>query len=546
MTPGIRRAIAALNLICCLLVVAAAQNTPEDPLLKALQEELQRSKQGLKLDGVQPPYFIQYNVSDTDTYVADSAFGALRSEQRAGARMVRVVVRVGDYRQDSFFGQGEGVVDIIVRENNVAALRQQLWWATDQAYKKAAEALSAKQAVLKQYEVQQAPDDFSRQDPVTQIDPLRELDLTRRDWPAVLNSISGLYRQDPETQSFDAWARFVRVNEYIVNTEGTTTRTGYTTYSLRMHGSTQAADGMRLGASQAYVEGQVTDLPTDDKLRSDAVELLATLKALRSAPLVDDEYRGPVLLSQRAAWPAIHNLVAENLLGRRPRPGVPARTTGAFANSLKSPVLPESISLLDDPNQEQFGGRHMLGHYVVDGEGVRPSPVHLVEKGVLTNYLMGRHPIRDFPASNGHGRGSVSSAPGPAIGNLIMSSTSTMSPGDLKKKLLEMCRARGLPYGYYVAAMGQRLAPTLLYKVRVADGHEEVVRGAEFAEFDTRSMRTGIVGVGNDFRVDNVPEPAPYSMVTPSILIDELVVKRTSATKEKLPSYPAPAPSTAK
>jgi TldD protein len=119
-----------------------------DALLEALLSELDRSKAQLKMDQVQPPYYIEYRVNDVDEYAAEAAFGALREQQRIHVRILRVVVRVGDYKQDSYFGQGMGETSILPLDDDPIALRHQIWLATDTAYKAAGEALTEKQAAL--------------------------------------------------------------------------------------------------------------------------------------------------------------------------------------------------------------------------------------------------------------------------------------------------------------------------------------------------------------------------------------------------------------
>jgi predicted Zn-dependent protease len=204
-------------------------------------------------------------------------------------------------------------------------------------------------------------------------------------------------------------------------------------------------------------------------------------------------------------------------------------------------VLPEFLTLVDDPTLAVLDGTALLGHYDVDDEGVRVQPVPLVENGILVNYLMGRQPIRDFPSSNGHGRASLPlSWPAPALGNLVVRSSNALTPGELKKKLIAICKDRGLEYGYYAKTMGAASAPRLLYRVWVQDGREELVRGALFGDLDQRSMRSNIVAAGNDSYVDNEVQPVPHSVVAPSILFDDLEVKRQTSNKDKLPEYPAP------
>ena len=87
---------------------AAREAAKGDPLLEALLTELDRSKSELKMDQVKPPYYIEYRVNDVDDFSAEAAFGALRESERSHLRFLRVVVRIGDYKQDSFYGQGMG------------------------------------------------------------------------------------------------------------------------------------------------------------------------------------------------------------------------------------------------------------------------------------------------------------------------------------------------------------------------------------------------------------------------------------------------------
>jgi len=234
------------------------------------------------------------------------------------------------------------------------------------------------------------------------------------------------------------------------------------------------------------------------------------------------------------------DLVVPNILGRRPQPGRPARTVGLYASSWKARVLPSFMSVLDDPTAETFAGHGLGGAYKVDDEGVAAAPITVVDKGTLVNYLIGRVPIRDFSASNGHGRASGNGSTAPAPGNLFFKSAKTNTREELKKQLLDECRDRGLKYGYFVDTLGPRLSPRMLYRVWTDDGREELVRGAIFNELDVRALRSDLVAAGDDPLVSNRPGLPFMTIVSPSVLFDELEVKRADNTREKLPDYPAP------
>ncbi len=415
-----------------------------DGLLEALLTELERSQTQLKMNQVQAPYYIEYRVNEVEDLGIEAAFGALRENQHIHVRVLRVVVRVGDYKQDSYFARGQGETSILPLDNDPIALRRQLWLATDQAYKAAGQALAEKQAGLKQFSVDPNPvDDFAKARPVVAVEPTVSLRVDEAGWKKTLQDATSLYKQYPDVQSVTASARFTANNEYLVNSEGTVTRSGKTTYTVQLNSSAQAADGMRLSRSPAYMVARPEELPTHDALISDTKKMLETVVALRQAPIAEEEYRGPVLFAADAADDIVASLIGQNVLGHKPQLGKPNRTTGAFATSYKTRVLPNFLSIVDDPTLNVFQGKSLVGSYGLDSEGVKAQAVNVIENGTLTNYLVGRQPIRDFPASNGHGRAAPGSFPGPSLGVLLVKSSEAQGAEDLKKKVIQMVTDQG-------------------------------------------------------------------------------------------------------
>jgi TldD protein len=521
-------------------MVAAHAAASGDVLLESLLTELDRSKAQLKMDQVQAPYYIEYRVSDLEEYGAEAAFGSLRENQHAHVRILRVVVRIGDYKRDSYFAQGIGGTNILPLDNDPLALRHQIWLSTDEAYKAAGEAYAEKLAALKQFSADPTPvDDFAKAPVLTALGPTVKLQSDDATWKKTLEDITGVYRQYPEVQFVSASTRFSAANEYFVNSEGTVTREGRNTYTVALNGSTQAEDGMRLGRSPFWTVGKAEELPSREMLMSESKKMLESLKALRTAPIVEEEYRGPVLFAPDAADDIVASLIGGNILGHKPQLGKPNRTMGSFASSYKARVLPIFVSVIDDPTLKEFQGKSLVGSYEVDSEGVKAQSVTAIDGGTLTNYLVGRQPIRDFPSSNGHGRAAPGSFPGPSLGTMIVKGSEAQSPEALKKKIQQMAKDQDRPYAYRVETMGG-MAPRLLYRVYAKDGHEELVRGAIFSELDVRALRSDLVGLGNDPLVSNRSGGVPQTIIAPSLLFDELEVKRADTSKDKLPEYPAP------
>ncbi len=542
--------LALLLLACSTFTLANDNSAPAnssistndhgDPVLKAMLAELRRSQEKLQLGQLQRPYYIDYQVTEIQDYTVDATLGAPRTDQRNIERLVRVVVRIGDYKQDSYFGEGQGAVEVMPMENDEMALRRQLWLATDKAYKSALGGLTEKQAALKNVETENDLADFSQEKPAQSVHDLAKLDVDLDQWKKMLRTTSDMFRSDSSLETSTAFLTFRVLNRYFVNTEGTVTRNGKSIYTYIFSGSDQADDGMDVERSHGWVVVKPDELPKPDEIEKEARQLINTFSALKKAPLVEDDYRGPVLFGADAATSMFERLIVPNILGIRPDLGNPARTNGEFASYYKSRVLPEMFTVVDDPKAKEIDKQTLAGSYDVDDEGVEAQKITVIDKGILTNYLLNREPIRDFPHSNGHGRSPLVGAPRPQISNLIFKVSDGMPFEDLKKKLIQMCKDQGRPYGYYVETTGPQLAPRLLWRVYVNDGHMELVRGAVFKQLDTRALRSDIVAAGNDTYVYNRAEPLPSSIVAPSLLFGELEIQRANRTREKLPQYPAP------
>src|SRR5713226_3584831 len=104
-------------------MVAAHAAAKGDGLLEALLTELDRSKAQLKMDPVQAPWGVGGRVNGVEDLAAGAAVGALRENQQVHVRVLRVVVRIGDYKQDSYFGRGQGDSSVLPLDNDPIALR---------------------------------------------------------------------------------------------------------------------------------------------------------------------------------------------------------------------------------------------------------------------------------------------------------------------------------------------------------------------------------------------------------------------------------------
>lgn len=573
-----------------------------DHTLQAMKDEMARSKSRLELkipgmEHPQNPYYIEYRLLDLDVREVVAEFGALLSSTHARNRFMDVSARVGDYKLDSSnFISDDGFRGFIGPTGSVGidrdydSLRQDLWIATDQAFKEAVETYSRKQAYLSSLARQSDIDDFAKAEPLQLIEPLAAPDWSNRNWEQEARESSAALRAFSQIYESRVTYYLVYATEYLLTSEGTQIRTNRSFAAIESGMNTLADDGMQINHLYSSYAPKPADLPSVDAVRK-ALNVTGTeLMTMRAAPTAQD-YTGPVLFEARAAAPLLAQVLTPAISGARPAvsftPVMEQLLTGLGGKSdwvgrMGARVLPASVSLVDDPGAKESHGTPLLGGYSVDEEGVRAQKVTIVDSGNVKQLLMSRRPGPDSDQSNGHGRSAFFDVK-PTMSNLFFKSTETQSPADLKKKFVNACRSEKLPYCIVVREMdnpaisllhqedfsellasfgggagtGDRL-PLIVYKIYPEDGREELIRGARIIGLNTRMLRN-LGGIGNDDFVYNYMQSQqsgfagtalgafgsaqaglPASLVAPSLLFDELEVRGARGEPKRLPLLPAP------
>ena len=597
-------AVTAFAATLSFCVVSRAQSTGDnDHTLQAMRDEMARSKTRLELQipgasAPQRPYYVEYRLLDLDVREVVGEFGALTSSEHRRNRFMDVEARVGDYHLDSSnFVSEDGFRGFIGPTGSVGidrdydSLRQDLWIATDQAFKAAVDTYSKKQAYLSSLARQSDIDDFAKATPIQLIDPILAPDWSNRNWEQEARETSAALRAFPQIYESRVTYYLVFATEYLVTSEGTEMRTNRSYASIEAGMYTLADDGMQVNHMYATYARTPAELPSTDAVRKSLNVTGSELMAMRVAQPAQD-YTGPVLFEARAAAPLLAEVLTPAINGARPplsfTPVMEQLLTGLGGKSdwvgrLGARVLPASVSLVDDPTAKEFHGTPLFGGFAVDDEGVRAQKVDIVDDGIVKELLMSRRPGPDSEKSNGHGRAALLNDGRPTMSNLFFNSTETESPADLKKKFLDECRQEKLSYCLVVREMdnpsisllrqddfsellasfgggagtGDRL-PLVVYKIYPDDGREEMIRGARIIGLTTRMLRN-LGGVGNDDYVFNYMQSQeagfagtalgafgsarnglPASVVAPSLLFDDLEVRGARGEPKRLPLLSAP------
>jgi TldD protein len=537
-----------------------AQQT-QPAVLTAMQDELDRSLPTLsKADP--SDYFISYTVTDRQDSDVSGSNGALLSSTEDRGRWLEVQTRVGSYQLDSTHKLADrppswtSPGSPAVLDDDIPVLRREIWRETDRQYRAASQALikvQTSQEVQVQTAEGAAPD-FSREEPHTYIGPRVEIRVDRKPWEERVRRYTAAFSKSPAVLNSIATFTALATNQYQVNTEGTKLAFGQVHYRLELFVQSKAPDGMDIQRYANFDWLDPKDAPNDKTVLDKIQVLIHETEALDKAPLVDP-YAGPALLTGRAAAVYFHEVFGHRAEGFRQKDINEGQT---FTSKIGEQIFPDFISIKDDPTEASFGGQMLLGYYPYDDEGVPAQNVPLVDRGVLKTFLMSRSPLINIPHSNGHGRRQLGFVPVARQGNLIVSSTNTMTDAQLRQKLVELIKQQGKPFGLLIDDIAGgftftgrgnpqafQVQPLVVYKV-FADGRpDELVRGVDIVGTPLVSL-TKIVATGDTPDIFNgycgaESGSVPVSAVAPAMLISEMEVQKKLTSTDKPPLLPPPA-----
>jgi len=549
---------------------AKPKTAPPAPsvLIQAMEAELKRAMTSLGTataaaasspDKATPkPYFLSYAVSDATNIDISAQYGAVTSSNGSHRRTADVQVRLGSPAQDNTHGDHRTsalTTMALPLTDDRAALARSLWFATDRGYARALDGyLKVKTEQQVRAKEEDASADFSSERPAQDLlPPSPPLVVDRAAWEQRLREISALFQQYPDIFYDTVGLQAATETDYFVSSEGARVAAPSHVARLVIVARTRAADGMDLFRIETFESDATGNLPDQKTLLAKTIAMAKNLQELRNAPITEP-YDGPAILSGRAAAVFFHEVLGHRLEGQRQRGDEEGQT---FTKLLGKPILPSFLSVSDDPTLERFDGKPLSGHYSFDDEGQPARRVDLIRNGVLETFLMSRQPIASFSNSNGHGRAETGHMPTGRQGNLIVTSSKTVSDAELRAMLIAEAKKQNKPYGLYFEDISSGFAvttrsspqafqviPLVVYRVFTDGRPDELVRGVSIvgtpqaalnrivATDDKEDIFNGICGAESG--------SIPVSAVAPAMLVSEIETQRQKQGTARPPIIPPP------
>ena len=547
------------TLLAAAATLAAHPARGATPVLDAMKQELQRSVDTLSKQPT-PLYYLSYEITGNRRYSVRASFGNITGSSEGERAVVDVDLRVGSPELDNTHSiRGDRLANFprfAYRQaplEDPEALRSILWRRTDQQYKAAVERLAKVKAnVQVKVEEEDQAGDFSAESAQKWLEEPLPLDFDQALWEAKLRRYTAPFSGPGYIYSANATLSANVETRWYVNSEGSEIRTSQSYYRLMIMAYTKAEDGMELPRYESFFSFTAEGLPDDSRVLETVGEMIADLKALREAPLVDP-YTGPAILSGRASGVFFHEILGHRVEGHRQKREEEGQT---FKKMVNQKVLPETFSVIFDPTVRRRGDMDLVGAYRYDNEGVRARRVPVIEKGVLKTFLLSRAPIEGFSRSNGHGRKQAGLPAVARQSNLFVEVDRHHSRQELKAMLIDQLKREDKPFGLYLKDVqggftftGRNIPnmfnvlPVMVYRI-YADGREELVRGVDLIGTPLTAF-SKIAAADDQFESFNgicgaESGGVPVSAVSPGVLVSQIEVQKKEKSPERLPILPPP------
>jgi TldD protein len=344
-----------------------------------------------------------------------------------------------------------------------------------------------------------------------------------------------------------------QTRQHYASTEGSHIVAPAAMIHISIQADTLASDGMELMRVETFQAESLKHLPAETEIASRVEKMATDLKALRDAPAAEP-FDGPALLSGRASAVFFHEVLGHRLEGHRQRGEQEGQT---FTKKVNQPVLPDFLSVTDDPTLHNLNGMDLSGWYEYDDEGMPATKVEVIKDGILKSFLMSRMPIKNFSNSNGHGRSQPGLMATGRQGNLIVTSSHTVKDSELKQKLIDEVKKQGKPYGLYFEdiqggfTLTQRsmpqsfqVLPVMVWRV-YADGRpDQLVRGVDIVGTPLAALNRILV-TGDKTAIFNgvcgaESGQVPVSAAAPAMLFSEIEVQKRAHALNRPPLLPSP------
>ena len=525
---------------------AMTSASEDDIIFAAMNDEMKRNLHQLALPDLEKPYYISYILNRHRHFqVTASLGGLLNSTDQPWQTSGSVQLSVGNYEHNNDVRYVNQIMPAAMpTEVDYYNIRRGFWMASDMIYRYALKDLAQKENILKSNPL---PETFAALPDMQQLPATTHLQEREKPYEYDIRSIealatrlSAIFKEYKDIFNSSVNINGIDMNIYRLTSEDVILKTPMSIANINISAAVRTDDGTTLFDSYALSKEIPGEFPTIEELEQQVHDFAERLLALKSAPLIEEYYKGPVLYENGA----VSSIFSRNLLP--PGTLIAQRTLqpkpGMLEDLFGRKIIDERLTIKNRTDLTEYNGTELWGHYTVDADGITPEKeMILVENGVLKKLLNSRYPTYKAPESTGSTRFILSSAQPTSVssfGTMQIAVEKGTQPEKMKKTLQKAAKAAGLKYAYIIRRMAGGASE--IYRINVKDGTEIQVRA--HLSVPTLAQLEKLEAISSGEYINNLSvNGCQVSLICPqSIIINDVEFTRPTPKIKKAPAIPAP------
>ena len=530
-------------------ILAAPDNSlsPTSDLKEVMKKEVSRAADELNIRGAMQPLLVSSIANTSRTaHIVGELGGISMNYLSPWTTTIGSEVTVGDIKQsskvetDRYFSQ----VAFVGKEGNANAVRRAVWNTTDNSYKDALNIYAQKQNYLSQHplplEYANTNDLILPSASAAQGNGNADFqDIDMKLLGSLVVELSSVFKNYPHLYDTSVSFDVAQMNTLRITNTGLEVNDSQQVLTMTVDATTQNEDGT------PWNDKMVLSYPLSDFLKNkgslvDRINTFASnLMALRDAPVLDEEYNGPVMFEEMASVYSLSDpVIAAVYASHSLQPA-----DDDFGKKIGQDIIDKRISVVNYSDRKDYNGTPLMGAYSVDADGIVPEKeLLLVENGVLRAQLNNLRPTPFTKNSTGSYRFTInSSVPTPeiSIGSLHIKAANATADEKMEKTLLKSAKKAGLKNAY-VVSLPEGCSLIRLYRIDTKTGQRTLLRTDNMVQ-SKQSQLKDLVAVSAAEKVINSANGTQNSIIAPrAFIVAESKIARPVLRAATMPavSYP--------
>ncbi len=498
----------------------------DNVIFSAMKDEMKRTVDSLRVEGASAPFWTGYITNRYRSFNVTGELGGISDASLTPWKTNTMThVLLGNYRHNSDVAMQPLIIGGTSNDElTYNGLRRSFWQTSFMAYLNSVNMMAQKQNYLSQNPLPSALEnipDMQRSAPGTYVmdskDRDSEIDMAKlQRYAKVLSAIFEDYKYLTGTSvkiSGD------QLDSYRSTSENVNIKQPHDRITLTVSAQFMDDNRVKLADEMVLQYEHISELPPLDTLVAKVRRFADDCMAMRNAPVLTEEYKGPVMYEDDAA----RQVFTENYLVPNKFYAQPSFQENPKSLGLKigKKIMDERVTITNETARTDWNGMPLYGNYTVDADGFKPQPsMTIVDKGVFKMMLNRATPAQYALKSTGSARWYnelVQAMPVVGVGTLVVSATGTTDAAKMEKTLIKLAKKAKADCAY-VISKPMNCSSLRLYRVDLKTGERQLVKSNRIT-LPTQDQMKRFEAISNTSLVANMVKPYTYSVVSPSSVI---------------------------